>query len=427
LTDVTFLVGDQKFGAHRCVLAAHSPIFQAMLYETNNDGVADVTLKKPVEVKILDVNPDIFKAFLTALYKDEIEITSTNLDGLMKVGRKYQVDKIKLLCAEFMEQDINKDNVIELFISGPTIMGDEEFGLKFIEEHADDVFKNDAIAKLPADRFAIILKSPKLKVDEIDVYKALVKWGEAKVKEAKDKTDLKTVTKDLIKLVRFPLMKMSDFATFVAPSNLIDAAQLVGLFSYLSVTDEKIRALLPDPGFETKEREGFRQSKQWTWNPLKKGSQITMSNNNLTITKNSSGWSGGTVFGTQEFKGGDQYWECRLTVDVSQMIGVAAPTAFTDSMLQSSPQAALLYVYALYGGLGTKQELHGTSITYAVNDVVGIHLAWNANAKTYDMNYYKNGKFMVTCYRNIPIPVVAAVELHGGVLTLDTNAKKPQQ
>jgi len=221
-------------------------------------------------------------------------------------------------------------------------------------------------------------------------------------------------------------MKMTDFATLVAPSNLIEPTQLVGLFSYLSVTDEKIRALLPSPGFEIKEREGFPQIKQWTWSPLKKGSQITMSNNNLTITKNSSGWNGGTVFGTQEFKGGDQYWEVRLTVDVSQMIGVASPTGFTDSMLQSSPQAALIYVYALYGGLGTKQELGGMSLSYAVNDVIGIHLAWNAKAKTYDMNYYKNGKFMVTCYRNIPIPVVAAVELHGGVLTLDTNAKKPQ-
>jgi len=256
LTDVVFLVGDEKLLAHRCVLAAHSPIFQTMLYETNSEGVPDVTLTKPIEVKIKDITPAVFKAFLTALYKDEIEVNAENIDGLMKVSRKYQVDKVRLLCAEFMEQDINKDNAVELFLSGPSIMGDEEFGLRYIEENAEEVLKSDAIAKLPADRFAIILKSDKLKTEELAVFKALVKWGEARVKESTDKIDLKTATKDLIKYVRFPLLQMNDMATIVAPSNLIEPSQLVGLFSYLSVTDEKVRSLLPNPGFETKEREG---------------------------------------------------------------------------------------------------------------------------------------------------------------------------
>jgi len=176
------------------------------------------------------------------------------------------VDKVRLLCAEFMEQDINKDNAVDLFLIGPSIMGDEEFGLKFIEENADEVLKSDAIIKLPQDRFAAILKSDKLKAEELSVFKALVKWGEAKVKESKESTDLKTVTKDLLKYVRFPLLQMNEMATIVAPSGLIEPTALVGLFSYLSVTDEKIRALLPNPGFETKEREG-----SLTWDAKKEG------------------------------------------------------------------------------------------------------------------------------------------------------------
>jgi len=90
----------------------------------------------------------------------------------------------------------------------------------------------------------------------LTVFKALQKWAEARVKESKEKTDLKTVTKDLLKYVRLPLLQVNDLATVVAPSGLIEPTQLVGLFSYCSVTDEKIRALLPNPGFETKEREG---------------------------------------------------------------------------------------------------------------------------------------------------------------------------
>jgi len=112
---------------------------------------------------------------------------------------------------------------------------------------------------LPEDRFAIILKSDKIKSDELTLFKALQKWGEAKVKESKQSTDVKTVTKDLIKHIRFPLMQVNDLATVIAPTGLIEPTALVGLFSYLSVTDEKIRALMPNPGFEIKEREGSAQ------------------------------------------------------------------------------------------------------------------------------------------------------------------------
>jgi len=305
------------------------------------------------------------------------------------------------------------------------LLWDEEFGLKFIEDHADEVLKSDAIVKLPADRFAVILKSNKLKADELTIYKALVKWGEAKVKESGDKTDLKTVAKDLIKYIRFPLMSINDFATVVAPSNLIESTQLVGLFSYLYITDEKVRALLPNPGFETKEREGFPQFKPWNWNPLRIGTQITLSNNNLTATKSSSGWDGGIVLGTQEFKGGDQYWEVKIG-NISQMVGVASPLASTSGqLLQQSLHGALIYVGSLYGNLGTKAHLDSQP-SYAINDVVGIHLAWNKTNKTYDMSWYKNRIFMAIIFRNIPIPVIGALELHSGSQTLDTTAKKPK-
>jgi len=191
-------------------------------------------------------------------------VNSENIDGLMKVARKYQVDKVRVLCADFMEQDINKDNAVELFLSGPSIMGDEEFGLKFIEENAGEVLQSEGITKLPADRFAAILKSNKLQAEELIVFKALLKWGDAKVKESKDKIDLKTATKDLIQYVRFPLLQTNDLATIVAPTALLEPGQLVGLFSYVSVTDEKIRALLPNLGFETKELEGSN-----TWDQKK--------------------------------------------------------------------------------------------------------------------------------------------------------------
>jgi len=149
-----------------------------------------------------------------------------------------------------------------------------------------------------------------------------------------------------------------------------------------------------------------------------------LSNNNLTLTKNNvTAWK--VVFGSQEFKGGDQYFQVRIDKSVNVMVGVAAPSAFTDGTIYNTSSGAFLYYNgAIYGSLGTNTS---GATTFAPNDTVGVHLVWNGTNSTYDMNYYKNGINQGTFVRNIRIPIVAAVELYeqGGTVTLDSRAKKP--
>jgi len=164
----------------------------------------------------------------------------------------------------------------------------------------------------------------------------------------------------------------------------------------------------------------------WTWNPNKKGSDITLSNNNLTLTKNSLGWNRGVVFGSQEFKGGDQYFQVRFDKGAYIMVGVAVPSAFTDNLTHGNSSSAFLYSSSgsVYGTLGTSPS---GSAAFAANDTVGVHLVWNGTNSTYDLNYYKNGINQGTFVRNIRIPIVAAVEAYdqGATATLDSRAKKP--
>uniref|UniRef100_A0A0E0M7V6 BTB domain-containing protein n=1 Tax=Oryza punctata TaxID=4537 RepID=A0A0E0M7V6_ORYPU len=62
--DVTFQVGTRRFVAHRCVLAARSPVFEAELYgpmeERNTERV----------IQIYDMEPEVFEALLDFIYTD---------------------------------------------------------------------------------------------------------------------------------------------------------------------------------------------------------------------------------------------------------------------------------------------------------------------------------------------------------------------
>jgi speckle-type POZ protein len=109
--DVVFDVAGETFAAHRCVLAARSPVFSAELFgamkESDTGGV----------VHIEDMEPRVFKALLYFVYTDLLfpKTKTTTMkqaeDGdvgdddedilsqhLLVAAEKYNLERLKLLC-----------------------------------------------------------------------------------------------------------------------------------------------------------------------------------------------------------------------------------------------------------------------------------------------------------------------------------------
>ncbi|PUZ39012.1 hypothetical protein GQ55_9G245200 [Panicum hallii var. hallii] len=102
--DVVFDVGGQTFAAHRCVLAARSPVFSAELFgtmkESNTAGVIHVD----------DMEPQVFKALLYFVYTDSLPKTKNAEDEdededeeedvvsqhLLVAADRYNLERLKL-------------------------------------------------------------------------------------------------------------------------------------------------------------------------------------------------------------------------------------------------------------------------------------------------------------------------------------------
>ena len=92
-TDIEFFVGDQVFPAHKAIVAAHSPVFNAMF----------TTDMKSNQVKIDDIDPKTFHTFLKFLYTGILEGTPDSNQQLLIVADKYQVKtltKLRLVATE---------------------------------------------------------------------------------------------------------------------------------------------------------------------------------------------------------------------------------------------------------------------------------------------------------------------------------------
>ncbi|GJN20929.1 hypothetical protein PR202_gb08367 [Eleusine coracana subsp. coracana] len=106
--DVTFLVAGETFRAHRCILAARSPVFKAELFEAmrqkSNDAAAEVC------VRVYDVEPQVFNALLHFVYTDSLppsEIMTDEPDvvtvqRLLEAADRYDMPRLKLVCEEKM-------------------------------------------------------------------------------------------------------------------------------------------------------------------------------------------------------------------------------------------------------------------------------------------------------------------------------------
>lgn len=99
-----------QMNCHRCILAARSPVFQAMLsHDTAERASGEVCLEE---------DSVVVKIFLDFLYTDSCDDETMNDYGthLLAMGCKYQVPLLVSLCESYFAKSVNCDNVISLYL-----------------------------------------------------------------------------------------------------------------------------------------------------------------------------------------------------------------------------------------------------------------------------------------------------------------------
>lgn len=109
-TDVTFKVEREKFPAHKLILAARSPVFEAEFF----GAMAEAQLKC---VTITDMKAATFQALLHFIYTDSLPNwvgVETSHTALFVAADRYQIDGLRTYCIDKLTSDITFDNVISI-------------------------------------------------------------------------------------------------------------------------------------------------------------------------------------------------------------------------------------------------------------------------------------------------------------------------
>lgn len=107
--DVTFNVGGQIFSAHRCILAARSPVFHAQFF-------GPMSKKSFDNVEVEDMEATVFEVLLQYLYTDllpELQSSASAIlaQHLLAAADRYSIERLKTICEQWLSKTISTDTV----------------------------------------------------------------------------------------------------------------------------------------------------------------------------------------------------------------------------------------------------------------------------------------------------------------------------
>ena len=143
-TDVKLNLNEEIFNAHKTILAARSPVFEAMFEN-------EMLEKTEGLVTIVDISNEVFKEMLQYIYMGkEPNFKETDVLGLVSAADKYQLDELKLMCERYLWNNLTTENVSDVLILADAHHTTElkAQAIKFINRHTKEVFATDSYKML---------------------------------------------------------------------------------------------------------------------------------------------------------------------------------------------------------------------------------------------------------------------------------------
>lgn len=241
MSDVKFVIpkdsnsnsknGRELIYGHKFLLSLSSPVFHAMFY----GNMADTR----EEIPLSDCHSRSFIEFVRYLYSDEVHLTSGNVFELLYLAKKYIVPFLSESCCRFLEAELRENNVFRILEHARLFSESnlEQRCWNLLEAKTSACLQSEGLLWISRDTLSSLLKRDALTLvdGECAVFKAAKRWATAncKVSDLEPTGEkLRKVLKEVIYLIRFPMMPPRLFGDIVVPTGILteEEASQVYLF-----------------------------------------------------------------------------------------------------------------------------------------------------------------------------------------------------
>jgi len=171
-SDVTLCVQGERLPAHRALLAARSPVFRAMFFGSMKERCQD-------EVEVSTFAAPTMRLLLRFVYAGCLEdVHLEDMVPLMACADHYGVSVLRDTIGNHLRDSITPETACTVLALARSYQQEAvtERYLAFILTHAQQVTRTEGFLHLDAAVLAKVLEADEARIEEIDLFKALVRW-----------------------------------------------------------------------------------------------------------------------------------------------------------------------------------------------------------------------------------------------------------
>ena len=239
-SDVKFVVrksdgeSEEVVSAHKFVLSISSPVFEAMFYSELAETRDSIELPDCEYESLLEL--------FRYMYSDEVNLSGSNVMGVLYLAKKYIVPTLVEKCTKYLQENLDPSNVFTILSTAEKY---EEKNLmdrcwKVIDKQTEAAVKSDGFATIERSLLEAVVVRDTLCIEEVDLFQAVDLWATKQCEKqslaVNGELKRRILGENIIKAIRFPVMKHEEFAAVVLDAKLLDPDEIVTFFKFFSST-----------------------------------------------------------------------------------------------------------------------------------------------------------------------------------------------
>ena len=197
---------------HRATVAASSPVFHAMLYGSMKESIEK-------EIKLPTVNTNSLQHVLKFVYTGQVEATLSEYQSLLLAAHYFNVAALETKCIETITDSLNELNCCKIIVFAMQEQLDTLLKQCYVymQNEICKVINAPDFKSLPVEIVTEICSNSDLNIKELDLFFAINEWSDYHTGTLSEDT-----IKNVLQLIRYPLIYPSDLVEKVGPSNHAD-------------------------------------------------------------------------------------------------------------------------------------------------------------------------------------------------------------
>ena len=222
----------QVIPAHKFVLSIGSPVFEVMFYSELAETRDAIELPDCESENLLEL--------FRYMYSDEANLSGSNVLGVLYLAKKYMVPSLADKCTEYLQKHLDPSNVFSILPKAEKYEEKELVGRcwEVVDKETKAAVKSDGYATIERSLLEVVVSRDTLTIEEIDLFKAVDQWATKECEKqglaANGEQKRRILGEEIIKAIRFPLMKLDEFASAVLVASILTPNKVVTFFKFFS-------------------------------------------------------------------------------------------------------------------------------------------------------------------------------------------------